>query len=231
MNEQVDQFRAALLTVIQAVAKSQPREWNPALLTITEGRRTHARRYDWCGDLVSFVLARAGVKARCLNRKSVNGTHALGQTANMLRAWAGDESWNADADVRAVVARLLGDERGANAWHVGKEDRCEDSYTPQCGDVLVLDTGAVEMVVETTEKGIRVLAPMMFGEARVIRRNFGHFKLCGAIEVKALSPAPVAVEAPPETPAAKTEPAGRAKRERRSQTPAPETTEARTTES
>lgn len=213
-----DDFRAALLNNMHAVAKAKPREWNEALLAITEGRRSGDYRYNWSGDLVATLLARAGAKARCLNLRAVSGSHSAGNTVDMLCAWAGDP------EALKAVGQLLGPEVTQGNWHAAKDDKCTDGYVPKCGDVLVHEDGNAEMVVEVTDKGICVLAPMVFAEAKFIRRNFGHFQLAGVIDVAVLAPK-AAEEAPADPPSLAPKAPRRKRKAKLSEQPAAPTNE------
>jgi hypothetical protein len=146
-DKQIKAFRRVLRDLWEeTLEKKKPREWNAALLRVTEGRKsrydpkTKERTffYSWCGDWVTYHLERAGCLHTCLNRATLHGKWHPGKNLSLLRVWAGDKqaaSWSP----KYVKDLFKNDPSAGDAWHPwdDKKDACKDGYEPQLGDLVL----------------------------------------------------------------------------------------------
>jgi hypothetical protein len=201
-DRQVTVFRRVLRDLWEeTLEKKKPREWNAALLRVTEGRqsrydpKTKHRTffYSWCGDWVTYHLERAGCLHKCLNRESIHGKWHPGKNLSLLRVWAGDTQ-TASWSPKYVKALFENDASAGDAWHPwdDKADACKDGYEPQLGDLVLTprkNGDHIEFWVSRKDKILTVSAGAQTGGVAAVRtRDLDLASVLGIIDVSRLAP-------------------------------------------
>jgi len=200
-NKQIAAFRKVLRGNWEETLEKNPRGtargWNGALLTVTEGRRSHYKNgkrlffYSWCGDWVSYHLWKAGCLHTCLNRDATRGTWAPGVNLTLPRVWAGDSKTRRWAS-KSIKAEFPAS--GVAAWHAWDNvlDVCADGYVPQLGDLVLCprkNGDHIEFFVSLKGKILTVSAGAQSGGVALIReRDLDIEPLVGVIDVSKLCP-------------------------------------------
>jgi hypothetical protein len=176
------------------------KEWNANLLNITENRKSTYKNgkltffYSWCGDWVTYHLARAGSQhGLALNRIESNGTWTPEMNLTWLRAWAGEPyQWT----LSATKKRFKNDPSARKSWHAWSAAKAgpSDGYVPQAGDLIVIKRAGgdhiehfLEQVPGTTNM-IDSAGAQAGGVAMEVTRNMKSKDIIAVIDVSRLAP-------------------------------------------
>lgn len=175
--------------------KGDAKGWNKALLEVTEGRKSEYDKagqrtffYSWCGDWVSYHLAKTGCRHKCLNRVEINEEWLSGHNLTLPMAWAGYDGWMP----QKIKKKFERDISAGTSWHAwdNKKDVCKDGYEPQVGDLVLCprkNGNHIEFFVSLKDKILTVSAGAQTGGVALIReRDLDIEELLGIINIDKL---------------------------------------------